>query len=319
MLPDMDEVARLLELQSGVIARRQLFAHGVTPAGIDRAVRRRELTRIMPGVFLDHAGVATWLQRAWAGVLHWWPAALTDVSALRAVAGPGWRRHDEQGPIWVAVGVHRTLVPVHGFRPVRVAGFDEQVLWNASPPRVRPELAGIRVAASCTDEMATIGILADLCQSRRTTAGRLLDTLEAAPRLRRRRWLAAVLTDLDGGTCSVLEHGYLNRIERAHRLPRGSRQDGAVTAQGMVLRDVVYRRPGLYVELDGRLFHDSAGQRDRDLDRDLEAAVGGARTVRLGWGQVFGRPCWTTTHLVALLRAGGWRDEPRSCGPACPV
>lgn len=36
------------------------------------------------------------------------------------------------------------------------------------------------------------------------------------------------------------------------------------------------------VELDGRLGHDSAVDRDRDLERDLDAALGNTGTVRLG-------------------------------------
>jgi hypothetical protein len=102
-----------------------------------------------------------------------------------------------------------------------------------------------------------------------------------------------VLTDVAEGTCSVLEHGYLTRVERAHGLPRPSRQPTAASDRGPICRDVDYRRFGLYVELDGRLFHDNAAQRDRDPDRDLDAAVDGLHTVRLGWGQVFGRPCRT--------------------------
>ena len=57
---------------------------------------------------------------------------------------------------------------------------------------------------------------------------------------------------------SALEHGYLNRVERVYR-------DAAYTEH-------------VLVELDGRLFHDSTGARDRDFDRDLVALVGGKVT-----------------------------------------
>jgi hypothetical protein len=96
----------------------------------------------------------------------------------------------------------------------------------------------------------------------------------------------------------VLEHGYLTRIERPHGLPVGTRQEGSVTTQGHVLRDVVYRAYGRVVELDGRLFHDTAGQRDADLDRDLDAAVAGQATVRLDGVRVYDRP-WSTTVGLA--------------------
>jgi hypothetical protein len=200
---------------------------------------------------------------------------------------------------------------------MRITRLEDLVLWNAGPPRLRPELAAIAVVAELADPMRRIAVLADLWQARRTTPSRLMAALDAIPRVRDRAWIGRVLTDLADGTCSVLEHGYLIRIERAHGLPRGHRQTGRLTAQGMVLRDVTYARFGLDVELDGRVFHDSAGQRDRDLDRDLDAAVLGAGTVRLGWGQVFDRPCLTTTRLVRLLERGGWRDEPRRCSPGC--
>lgn len=40
----------------------------------------------------------------------------------------------------------------------------------------------------------------------------------------RRAWLRDVLEDVALGTCSLLEHGYLTRVERPHGLPRCLRQ-----------------------------------------------------------------------------------------------
>lgn len=67
------------------------------------------------------------------------------------------------------------------------------------------------------------------------------------------------------------EHAYLTRVERPHGLPRPRRQ--AVPPGQRVLRDVDYEASGLVVELDGRLFHSSAGARDADLERDLDARL----------------------------------------------
>lgn len=78
-----------------------------------------------------------------------------------------------------------------------------------------------------------------------------------------------------------------------------------------LLRDqcgVVSRRQlhGVVVELDGRLFHDTTEQRDRDFDRDLVAAVHGKDSVRLTYGQVFQRPCWTpATSAYSCSGTGG--------------
>ena len=86
----------------------------------------------------------------------------------------------------------------------------------------------------------------------------------------------------------------------------------------MVYRDHEYD-DGLVVELDGRLFHDSAGQRDRDLERDLDAALDGLETLRLGWAQVTDRSCATAGKVARLLVRRGWTGRPRRCGPACPA
>ena len=112
----------------------------------------------------------------------------------------------------------------------------------------------------------------------------------------------------------MLEHGYLTRVERPHGLPAGDRQQ----AGGGAYRDVAYPEHGTYVELDGRLFHDNGRARDADLDRDLDAAADGHETLRLGWGQVFDRPCATALRVAAVLRARGWTGTLRRCRD-CPA
>jgi hypothetical protein len=126
-----------------------------------------------------------------------------------------------------------------------------------------------------------------------------------------------VLTDVAEGTCSVLEHAYLHRVERPHGLPRPQRQERGVTSTGIVYRDLEYGT--LIVELDGRLFHNTVGQRDKDFERDLDAAVEGRDTRRISWGQVFDRPCSTAGKLGQLLQVRGWQGEPHPCGPTCAL
>ncbi|MGN0062710.1 MAG: hypothetical protein ACI379_00590 [Nocardioides sp.] len=198
----------------------------------------------------------------------------------------------------------------------RLVRLDETVLWNAGPPRVRTEHALIAVAGRATDELGAIAVLADAVQARRTTARRLAAALAEHPNVRRRPFLAGVLDDVDAGACSVLEVGYLRDVEQAHGLPRAQRQVRA-SARGPLYRDVVHLPYDLVVELDGRLFHDTARGRHADLVRDLEAAVSGLRTVRVGWGQVFGDPCRTARAVAQLLQASGWTGTPRRCG-RCP-
>jgi very-short-patch-repair endonuclease len=315
-----DAIGGLLLGQAGVISRAQAHACGEAVWDVRRRLRRREWVRLLDGIYLDHTGEPTWLQRSWAGVLYLWPAALAADAAVRAVLGPGWRRHDDREPIEIAVDRDRHVRAPVGYRVRRTTSFDERVLWNARPPRIRLEDAAVDLAARQPGEFEAIAVLAEICHSRRTTAARVRDAWAARTRLRRRIWLGQVLDDIAEGTCSVLEHGYLTRVERAHGLPSGTRQTPQDVGRGPEFYDVTYARQHLIVELDGRLFHDSARARDVDLDRDLDAAsLAGGLTVRLGWGQVFDRPCRTTQRLVVLLRNRGWRGTPVHCGPTCPV
>lgn len=188
--------------------------------------------------------------------------------------------------------------------------------WHLGPPRIRYEEAALDVAAAARSDFAALGELSRAVQGRRTTAGRLLRSLEGRERIARRNWMAGVLDDVAAGACSVLEHGYLHQVERRHGLATARRQVRDRVGAGVVYRDVEYQ-VGLVVELDGRLFHDTTTQRDADLDRDLAAAAGGKDSVRLSYGQVFDRPCWTAAHVAALLRARGWRGAPRACSATC--
>jgi hypothetical protein len=210
--------------RAGVISRAQILACGEEVWDIRRRLRHREWVRLLPGVSVDHTGAPTWTQRAWAGVLYLAPAALAGQAAIRTCVGPGWRGIDESAPIEIAVAPERNVQVPRGYLRRRPAHFHAGVRWNATPPRINLEDAALDVAVAATDEFATIAALADVCQTRRTTASRILVALSARQRVRRRAWLATVLDDIAQGTCSVLEHGYLTRVERAHGLPVGDRQ-----------------------------------------------------------------------------------------------
>ncbi|SDS37052.1 hypothetical protein SAMN04488570_1731 [Nocardioides scoriae] len=305
-----DERADLLCRQDGVVTREQLRALGAGEHDIRRWLRRRDLVVVHPGVYVDHTGPLTWRQRAWAATLAVGPAALHGVSALRAAHGvvrPGGR---EDGPIHVAVEHDRRVRPPEGVVLHRTRGLGGRVRWSASPPCVRPEEAVLDVAAEARDDHTAVAVLADAVQSRVTTTSRLQQALAGRPRMARRHFVGEVLADVGTGACSVLERAYLVDVERAHRLPRGDRQAPTVVGRPGA-RDVTYRTRGLVVELDGRLGHSTAADRDRDLQRDLDAAAcADLRTVRLGWGQVLGRPC-ATAGLVATLLGSSVTPCPR--------
>ncbi|MEO5662711.1 MAG: type IV toxin-antitoxin system AbiEi family antitoxin domain-containing protein [Nocardioides sp.] len=312
-----DEVARILSLQHGVISRAQAIEAGLADHDIRRLVRRRAWVLLLPGVCLNHTGEPTWLQRAWASTLYAGDSALCHDSALRASEGPGKTTRDES-VVHVAIDRDRRILsPVAWLVVHRLADFDDKVRRNASPPTVRIEHALLDVAAEAATDFAAVGVLTDAVSARRITADRVLAALQTRSRIPRRAFLTGVLSDIRDGTHSVLEHGYLHRVERAHCLPRASRQLAELTLRGKVYRDAAYEQFGVYVELDGRATHGTAQAHDQDLARDL-AAVGEQKlTLRLGWRQVYGDQCSTAAQVAAVLTKRGWTGTFERC-PDCP-
>lgn len=306
---DLAELTHLLGVQDGVVSRRQLLELNGKDFDIARMLRRKELVTVHPGVYVNHTGPLTWCQRAWAAVLVHGPAALARESALP--------NPSETGPIHVAIKQHRTVRRVAGVVAHRTSDFDGRVHWIKSPPRVTLEHAAIDVACAKADPWAAFRVLADVCQSRQTTASAMAAVLGERHGVRRKRLMLDLLDDLATGACSVLEREYLI-LERRHGLPEGERQLSDVVGSRRAYRDVRYRAFGTLVELDGRAFHDSAGDRDRDFDRDLETAISeDALTVRLSYGQVLGRGCRTMAGIATLLRRRGWSGSLVRC-PSCP-
>ena len=306
---DLEELRRLLTVQSGVVSRGQLRAIGAAKNDVDRMVRRRELTRVTKGVYVDHTGHLSWLQCAWAAVLCASPAALCLSSAL---PGP-----NPDGPIHVAIDADRRVADRPGVRIHRIGNLDAKVQWNLAPPRMRPEYNTLELVHRAKSEHDVIRFLTDAVNSRRTTVARLRTALASRGRLRRRRWIIRLLDDLEMGVCSVLEHGYLTRVERAHGLPRSRRQAPRRDGRGSEYRDALYEKYGLVVELDGAAWHDDPDARDRDADRDLDDHADGRETVRLRWRQVFGRSCRTADRIARILQRRGWTGAPHGCGPEC--
>jgi len=188
---------------------------------------------------------------------------------------------------------------------------------NLSPPRVRLERAVLDLAARARAESAAVALLADACQTRRTTPARLAEELRKQTRLPRRRLLLDILEDVASGAYSVLERDYLRRVEIAHGLPVAERQRRVSSGSSACYRDVEYIDTGLIVELDGRLGHEKPTDRWLDLDRDVAAATEQSMTVRLGWHQVL-EPCRVAEALVRILLARGWTGAPRGCHSGCP-
>ncbi|TNM41106.1 hypothetical protein FHP29_08805 [Nocardioides albidus] len=310
-------LAPLLAMQSGVVRRAQLRELGLADHDVARLVRRRALVRVHPGVYVDHTGPLSWEQRAWAAVLACWPAALAGGSAQRSGDHRRKGYADDGTPVEVLVDWSRSLRRPSGVRVRRSRHLRREVDWSLLPPRQRSRGWVLDLAAEAPTDLEAVAVIADAVGDRRVRPADLRAALAERSRIGRRRFLEAVVADAEAGTCSVLEHGYLQRVERAHGLPAAERQVRS-SVKGLLYRDVEYVRFRTIVELDGRLNHTGIANRDRDLERDLDAAVDDRLTVRLGWGQVFGGECRTAARIGAILAGRGWEGVVHPC-PRCRV
>jgi hypothetical protein len=318
---DTESIAKLLDHQEQVLSREQVIARGGTDNDIARQLRRREWAQVHPGAYVAHTGPLTREQEEWAALLYYAPAALTGLSAMRAyglLPGRDLAPSERHRIVHLAVDRDRRLEARPGIRITRMQRFEEDVLGNYSPPRVRLEHVVLELVSSARREVGAVAVLCDAVQSRRTTAGRLLAALEGRPRLRHRALLRRILVDVSSGAYSVLEREYLLRVERPHGLPTGARQRRVRIGRSSAYRDVDYVQHGTIVELDGRLGHEAAMDRWSDLERDIDSAVAGSLTVRLGWGQVLD-PCRVAAAVHRVLLTRGWSGRPRGCTPSCPV
>ena len=307
------DLSALLRAQDGVVNRRQLRAAGLTKPQVETLLRRRSLTTVHPGVYVDHTGPLSYAQRCSAAVLYAVPAGQRGRHALPdPPTSPG-------EPIEVAVDWTRRVATRRGIRVSRMRELDDHVAWNRSPPRVHLETAAVVAADRAPTDHDAIALLCELVGARRTTAARLAESLEARPRHSRRRLVTALLDDLAAGTHSVLEHGLLDRVLRPHGLPQPtSRQEPTVGRRGSEYRDTHFDGLRARLELDGG-HHDGAPQKDDDADRDLQDVAGGLVVPRLRYGQVFRWPCRTARLLAAFFALRGWDGEARPCSPGCEV
>lgn len=274
-------------------------------------LRRRELTDVHRGVYVSHSGQLTLRQRHWAAVLAYWPAALAYAAALP---------DPPTTVVHVAVGPERNLRPLPRIVLHRTPDFELRAELDRCPPAIRPEHAVIDVVAGelrDKDVAAAFAVLARVCATRRTTPQRILQVLATRQRVCGRSTLEAMLADLRDGACSVLERGYLHRVERAHGLPKGERQARSTATGRLTFQDVRYRAQGLVVELDGRAFHDAPQDRDRDALRDLaELSRSDLVTTRVTYGLVYSDACRTAVLIGDLFDAEGGPVF-RETGPQC--
>lgn len=318
-----DECRRLLDEQSGVIARWQAASVGLAPAAIDAELRWGRWQPLYRGVYAAFTGRPTRDCLCWAAVLragdgaalsHYTAAeldGLTDaqVSAIH-VSVPRSRQ------VRVSFRERRGMAPpvvIHQSRRAAIALHPARL-----PPRTRVEETVLDLVDTSPAFDHALKWLIVACARRRTTPAALRLAISARPRMRWRAEVTSALDEVGGGNHSVLEFRYARGVERPHGLPAATRQAWMPRDGRSQYLDNLYEQFGVAVELDGRAAH-PAEERWRDARRDNFLAGSGIVTLRYGWADVTERPCSIAKEIARVLRQRGWTGRVSPCQPACEV
>lgn len=301
--------------QAGVLSRAQALSSGLTRASVDHQLRTGRWVRAYPGVYRTFTGPATDLARTWAAVLYAGAGATLDAGPTLWLAGVVSKA---PGVCAVLVPADRRVKPQPGLSvalSTRIDGWRHAV---AAPPQLRVEAAVLRATETCADDARVVDLVIAATASRRTTTARLRAELAHWQRLRWRRLLGDLLEDVTDGVASALELQWRRKVELAHGLPQGARNQAEQLHGRRIYRDLRYDPFAVVAELDGRAAHPEIGA-FRDRQRDNAAARQLDLALRYGWREVAGDPCGCAAELADLLRRRGWGGTLRRCGPSCSV
>lgn len=283
-------VSRLAARQHGIVTRTQLTGAGISRDVIDHRVRIRRLQPLQRGVYLV-GPVAPPHAREMAACLACGPDA--HLSHRSAGAVWGLLKQSRRAPVDVALPGRRRRRPgirTHRIRTLR----DDEVTRRygipvTTPARTLYDLAGrLRPLALET-------AVADALARRLTNEEELLEMVERQAGRRGVHRLKAAL----GRTGPAFTRSRAEELFLA--LARRARIEDPQVNVTVGRHEVDFYWPGarLAVEIDGRAFHASNRDFERDRRRDAELATHGIRVVRVTWEQLTSEP------EAVLVRLGG--------------
>jgi len=266
----------------------------------------------MRRTYVTHSGPLSYRARVWSALLYVGDGAM---ACLETAAFLHRLTDTPPDDVHVLLPAGRRVMPQPGLRLHLATHASERLQLGSSPARTTVEDTVLDLIGSKRRADDVVGLLTSACQRRLTTPARLFAASERRKKIAWRPLLREVLRDVAQGAQSALEVRYLRDVERAHGLPRGTRQVVVVVAGRCQSDDVHYEEFGVVVELDGVAYHDG-DQVFRDMARDNATAVRKQITLRYGWRDVFGRPCATAEQVATVLQQRGWKGNMERC-PRC--
>jgi hypothetical protein len=197
------DLLSLIAEQRGLVARRQLRAHGLSRFRVRNQIDGGRWVELTPRVISTTTGPLSREQHRWLGVLHAGPRSmLGGLSAAEVHGLRGWERDD----VTVLVDDELSFEPVggiHFFRSRRP--FELLISPRHGIPRCQLEPAVLLWAGYDATTRAAHGVVAATVQQRLTTPERLSRWVDLLRPLRRAKAFRRTIGDIAGGAHSGAE------------------------------------------------------------------------------------------------------------------
>jgi len=287
--------------QQGVCTRSQLMRWGYSASYLQAQIDGGRWRALNEHVLVTHNGPLTREQSLWAVDLS--APGLHALCGLTALARWGITGFDtDEVHVVLPRGGH--VLPVEG---VAVSVHesrrfsDQHVVHGRAPAVTSLPRSTLDAAVWAPDRWTAFRVFVAPVQQHKTRPGLLRDELLATGRVRYRRELLALASDLCGGAEALSEVEFL-RFCRRHGLPRPQCQRRMDSGGRWRYLDATFRRKDgsmLRVEIDGGV-HLSLTVRSRDTIKDNDANLAGKLVLRYASAAIYA----DDPQAVAQIRRG---------------
>ena len=310
----------ILSAQCGVVTHAQARQEGgFSEQQIEYRLERGQWRRMHRAIYASFTGQPPREARLWAALLwagkgamlsHETAAELQELTDKRHreihVTVP--RRRRPQGKPMRGVVIHRS----------DQSRCDGVAPWKLPRTQIVDTVLDLVAAASTIDD-AYSWLSRAVTRRDPVTIRELREALDRRKLFRGRAWVSDALTDVSEGAHFPLERRYARDVERAHGLPKATRQARRTIRGKTHRKDIWYEAYGICVELDGLTYHRDKQHQDRHRD-NVNLAVDDIRTFRFDIVDLTEGACQAAAMVAASLRRNGWKGEPHPCRrPGCTV